>query len=102
MRRGTTPTFDITCDVDLTGFTIYVTLKQGAKEFTFTPSVEATETGCTLSITLTQEQTLALNEKVKTAMQVRAIDAAGLAIASNIMAVDVGMILREGVISYGA
>lgn len=102
MRRGTTPTFDINCDVDLTNFTIYVTLKQGQKEFTFTPSVEATQTGCTLSVTLTQEQTLEFNTKMAAAMQVRAVDASGLAIASNIMSVDIGAILREGVIDYGA
>ena len=100
MRRGTTPTFNIECDVDLTGYTIFVTLEQGNKEFTLTPECEATEDGCVLSVTLTQEQTLVFNDRGAASMQVRAIDQAGLAIASNIMPVDIGKILLDGVIAY--
>ena len=100
MRRGTTPTFNVTCDVNLTGYTIYLTLEQGTVELTLTPECEATETGCTLAVTLTQEQTLLFNDKMKASMQIRAIDAGGTAIASNIMTVDVGRILKEGVIDY--
>ena len=100
MRRGTTPTFNIECDVDLTGYTIFVTLEQGNKEFTLTPECEATEDGCVLSVTLTQEQTLVFDDRGAASMQVRAIDQAGLAIASNIMTVDIGKILLDGVIAY--
>ena len=101
MRRGTTPTFDITCDIDLTGYTIFVTIKQGSIQLDLTHTVESTETGCTLSVTLTQEQTLMFSDRPNAAMQIRAIDVSGLAVASNIMAIDVTNILREGVISYG-
>lgn len=100
MRRGTTPTFNIECDVDLAGYTIFVTLEQGNKELTLTPECEATEDGCVLSVTLTQEQTLVFDDRGAASMQVRAIDQAGLAIASNIMPVDIGKILLDGVIAY--
>ena len=53
-----------------------------------------------LSVTLTQEQTLVFDERGTASMQVRAIDQAGLAIASNIMTVDIGKILLDGVIEY--
>lgn len=100
MRRGTTPTFNIECDVDLTGYTIFVTLEQGNRELTLTPECETTEDGCVLSVTLTQEQTLVFDDRGTASMQVRAIDQAGLAIASNIMTVDIGKILLDGVIEY--
>ena len=101
MRRGTTPTFEVDCDIDLTGYTIYLTLKQGTTELTLTPEVEATQTGCKLTVTLTQEQTLGFSTARFTSMQVRAVNATGLAVASNIMQVDVGEILKNGVIVYG-
>lgn len=101
MRRGTTPTFEVDCDIDLTGFTIFLTIKQADEELTLTPSVTATQTGCTLAVTLTQEQTLGFKSRQPASMQIRAVNAAGLAVASNIMQVDVGMILRNGVIAYG-
>lgn len=100
MRRGTTPTFEVDCDVDLTGYTIYLTLEQGSNELTLTPECTASQTGCTLSVTLTQEQTLSFKDNGRAAMQIRAIDQAGLAVASNIMMVDVGKILKDGVIEY--
>lgn len=101
MKRGTTPTFNVVCDVDLSDYTIFLTLEQGNLELTLTPECESTQTGCTLSVTLTQEQTLAFNDRMRASMQIRAIDENGQAIASNIMSVDIGRILKEGVISYG-
>lgn len=100
MRRGTTPSFQIDCDVDLTGYTIYLTVKQGAVIYDLTPSVEATEKGCTLTATLSQDQTLSLEQGTGASMQVRAIDQSGLAVASNIMQIDVEAILKEGVITH--
>ncbi len=101
MRRGTTPTFTIDCpDIDLTNYTVYVTIKQGTHELTLTPECTATEDGCVLTVRLTQEQTLAFAASRDAEMQVRAVDAAGNAPASDIMHVDVNRILREGVITY--
>lgn len=102
MRRGTTPTFEVDCDVDLTGYTIFLTLEQGTNEITLTPDCEATQDGCKLFVTLTQEQTLSFRGDMKASMQIRAVDQSGLAIASNIMTVDIGRILLEGVIDYDA
>lgn len=100
MKRGTTPTFTVTCDEDLSDYKIDLTLKQGATELTITPECEATADGCVLSVTLTQEQTLMFSDRLKANMQIRAVNSAGNAIASNIMYVDVGKILKDGVITY--
>lgn len=100
MRRGTTPTFEIECDIDLTNQNVYVTIRQGSTELTVEPEVESTETGCVLYITLTQKQTLGFSAGIKAQMQVRAINANGTAVASNIMPIEVGKILLDGELSY--
>lgn len=101
MRRGTTPT--LTCQIigpDLTGTHIYVTLKQSGTEITVeNPECTATETGCTLVLTLTQEQTLQLHSG-RVEIQVRWIDSLGTAHATTVQTLDVAKILKEGVIDY--
>lgn len=101
MTRGTTPTFTIDCPgIDLTHYTVYVTIEQGMHELTLTPECTATQNGCTLTVRLTQEQTLSFSAGREADMQVRAVDAAGNAPASDVMHIDVRKILKEGVITY--
>ena len=95
MRRGTTPTITITTDINLSEYTVFVTLKQGNISKDFTPYVE----DYTLSVYLTQEDTLAFEGQKNVQIQVRAIDQSGNAIASNIMTTKVDEILKEGVIA---
>ena len=101
MRRGTTPT--ITCKItgaDLSGSNIYITIQQGGTEITIlNPTVETTEDGCIMVITLTQEQTLRLKKGVAD-IQIRWVDPNGTALATNVAQITVEKILRDGVIEY--
>lgn len=101
MRRGTTPT--LTCKIDgadLTNCHSFVTIRQGGYELDIeNPEVVATETGCTITIILTQEQTLKLKAGI-IEIQIRWITSDGTALATNIETVEVHKILKQGVISY--
>lgn len=101
MRRGTTPT--ITCKLDgadLSEATVYVTLQQGGTEIEIkNPEVETTETGCKLTIILTQEQTLKLKAGTVD-IQLRWINSDGSALATDVAQIEVYKILKQGVISY--
>ena len=98
MRRGTTPTITYNVDVDLTSAVeLYVTLKQGGIVMV-EKEIEDTEiTDKTITITLTQEETLKLDPG-QVLMQIRAKMPEGTALASNIMTGDVEAILKNGVI----
>lgn len=103
MRRGTTPTISLAVQgCDLTGCTIYATLKQGTTIITKTGNdltvLPATDhTGVTFD--LTQTDTLKLKPG-KAAVQIRWIDSNGIALATDISEIDVTPILLEGEISY--
>ena len=101
MRRGTTPT--IYCFVkgaDLTGKTIYATIKQDDIEIILKdPACERTETGCTVSFRLTQEQTLSLPIG-RAEIQLRWINSQGRAAATCIKTFSIDSILQEGEIEY--
>lgn len=99
MYRGTTPTNTFrTGDIDLsTADVVYITYKQRGKVV-----VEKTKTDCTfgensVSVTLTQEDTLKFTEN-DVLIQIRARFAGGRAIASNIIETPAMAILKEGVI----
>lgn len=101
MRRGTTPT--LTCKIegaDLTDCHSYVTIRQGGYELDIeNPEVVSTETGCTVTIKLTQEQTLKMKAGI-VEVQFRWIAADGTALATDIQTVEVHKILKQGVIEY--
>lgn len=103
MRRGTTPTITITVTgEDFAGATMYVTLEQGDVELTKTGTdvvVTATQTGSTVEIFLSQEETLMFT-KGTAKIQIRWIDQGGIAQASPIKNITVDAILLEGVITY--
>lgn len=102
MRRGTTPTLQITVTglTDIEVQNLYLTLRQGQT------TIEKTESGVTIdgeviSANLTQEETLSLVAKVDVALQLRVLSTNNTAYASNIVTVPVEAILKEGVIPDG-
>ena len=104
MRRGTTPTLELTLTgVDaIASDTLYVTLKQSQREITKTNndlSIEAGETESVINLYLSQQETLSLR-KGTCEIQVRGINALGDAWASDIAAINIKEILRDGVITY--
>lgn len=103
MRRGTTPTITITVTgEDFAGATMYVTLEQGNYELTKTGAdvvVTPTQTGSTVVIFLSQEETLGFI-KGTAKIQIRWINSSGVAQASPIKNIEVDPILLEGVIEY--
>lgn len=100
MRRGTTPTITLTVDADLTGHAVEVTFRRPFMEpLTITNDqlhMEVADDVTTITLTLTQQQTLAMHGPVE--VQVRAARD-NVAIATDIGTIDVGRILREGVIN---
>lgn len=102
MRRGTTPTLQITVTglTDIEVQNLYLTLRQGQT------TIEKTESGVTIdgeviSATLTQDETLSFVAKVDVALQLRVLSTNNTAYASNIVTVPVEAILKEGVIPDG-
>lgn len=104
MRQGTTPTYTLTvAGHDLTAQTVYVTIQgKFGRALTLTGerlTVTADTDGSTIAFRLTQKETFALH--IGTAeVQVRFIDAQGVALATNIATVDVAPVLLPDVIEY--
>lgn len=102
--RGTTPSITLqVTGVDLsfqdTWPVVVVTLKNGGTEIDFQRDllvIEHTDTGCSVTFVLTQVQTLAFDYMKKVSVQLRAKDAAGRAIASQIVRADVAEIIKDG------
>jgi hypothetical protein len=96
MRRGTTPTITITTDIDLTeASNFYLTFKQGDR-IAFEKTIEdVTITGDTVSVWLTQKETLALLDDRIVIFQIRAT-LGDQKVASNIMSTNVDAILKGG------
>ena len=99
MRRGTTPTNTFTSDLDLSeAEVVYITYEQdGATiieknrdDITF--DTEAS----TMSVMLTQAETLALSSNTNVSVQVRARFSDGKAVGSNIVIAPVSRILKDG------
>ncbi len=101
MIRGTTPTLEFTMPFDTSLIAeLYITIAQNGATV-----LEKTLSDCncndtSVSLTLTQEDTLRLEQKpyLDSKMQIRVRTIAGEALASNIMNVCVGRILKDGVI----
>lgn len=103
MRRGTTPTYIQTIDgYNLTDKTVYVTIKDKWSMLTLTNDVQSIvydDGASVVAFRLTQEQTLSFREG-KAEVQVRFIDAEGIAKATDIKLITVERILKPGVITY--
>ena len=98
MKRGTTPTLTLTVDADIVGWTVYASFRTNGKVFTFENDrlqMTAEDDVTTIMLTLTQEETLEMHGSAE--VQIRAIKD-GTAIATDIQRVDVGRILKDGVI----
>lgn len=103
MRQGTTPTYTLTIPGhDLTDQTVYVTISGRGERITKTGddlTVSYSDNASTIAFRLTQEETLGL--RLGTAqVQVRFINAAGIALATEIGSMIVEPILKHGVITY--
>lgn len=98
MKRGTTPTLTLTVDADIVDWTVYASFRTNGKVYTFANDrlqMTSEDDVTTILLTLTQEETLAMHGSAE--VQIRAIKD-GMAIATDIAKVDVGRILKEGVI----
>ena len=99
MRRGTTPLITLTVPMDLRGWSVYITLKNGVKQLTFENdmvSVDYADGISTLRFVLTQEQTLSFKVG-ECEIQLRAAKD-GSAVASSIGTVKIERIIMDGVI----
>ena len=97
--RGTTPTHVFNTDVDLSDCEeIYVTYAQKGTVIINKYIDDLELTSETVAVTLTQTDTLKLDTVYNVEIQIRALFDDGTAIASNIIAVDVKRILKDGVI----
>lgn len=101
MIRGTTPTLEFTLPFDTSLIAeMYVTIAQGEKTVLEKTLSDCSCSGTSVSLTLTQEDTLRLQQqpRLQGEIQIRVRTTSGEALASDIMSVYVGRILKEGVI----
>nr|DAM35825.1 MAG TPA: hypothetical protein [Caudoviricetes sp.] len=96
--RGTTPTlkFKLPFGANLLK-TILITISQKGYSLINKENADITSTDDTLTVTLTQDETLTLMPG-EIAVQIRAVTTGGKAIASTIMTADVAEILKGGVL----
>ena len=103
MIRGTTPDYILTlAGVDLTGQTVYVTIRQGYTVLTKTNdelSIVTDAEGSTIAFSLSQQDTLGLSEGAAE-IQVKFIDSTGDVQATEIASISVDKALLERVIEY--
>lgn len=96
MRRGTTPTLTISTDIDLTeASNFYLTFKQGDRVIFEKTLDDVTITEDSVSVWLSQAETLALKDGKMVSFQIRAT-LGDQKVASNIMTSPVGEILKGG------
>ena len=99
MRRGTTPTHNITTELDLTDAeVIFLTYKQNKKKVLDLDKSRMTITSESISVELTQEETLMFNDQLDATAQIRARFSDERAVASNVMIIPINEILKDGVI----
>ena len=102
MIRGTTPDYILTVDADLSDKTVYVTISQLRTRLTLTGddlSIATDESGSTIAIRLTQQQTLGLAVG-KAEVQCKFIDENGIVRATDIQPIIVDRALLERVVEY--
>ena len=99
MRRGTTPTLQITISglEDIQISKLYLTLKQDGIIIEKTEK-DVTTDGNVLSAELTQEDTLAFTANKNVLLQARILSESDTAYATNILSIPAGAILKDGVI----
>lgn len=99
MIRGTTPTLEFVIPFDTSMLACaHVTLSQNGRIVIDKALDECSCEESKLTVKLTQEETLKLECDCITEIQIRARTTDGEAMASNIMRVNTGRILKDGVI----
>ena len=97
MRRGTTPIHTFIPDIDLTGMEVlFITYVQDGKTVLEKTIEDTTYDGEKITVSFTQEDTLAFHTAKRVEIQIRARFPDGSAVASNILNVPVERILKEG------
>ena len=100
ITRGTTPTITFSLPYDTKLFkVIWVTFSQNDKEVFTVETENLSLIGKEVKLTVTQEQTLLLDNDKNVDIQLRVLTQKDNAITSNIIKTSVGRILKEGVIS---
>lgn len=100
MIRGTTPTVSISVDENLEGWEVYVTFQHANGNITKTGDGLAIQCGdvSVVSVPLSQEDTLAFPEGHTVKVQMRAVNAEGTAIATEVGRFRADEVLLESVI----
>lgn len=99
MIRGTTPTLEFAIPFDTSLISeAFVTLAQNGAVVVDKPLKECNCSGNKLTVRLTQEETLKLQENDMTEVQLRARTVNGEAVASQIFRDSTERILKDGVI----
>lgn len=97
--RGTTPKIVFTLPFPASSLrSVYIAFSQGRAETLIKHGDQIAAEGNTLTVQLTQEETLKFFDRLSVAIQIRAIDNTGNAIASKIITAGVAKILQNGVI----
>lgn len=102
MRRGTTPTHIFSTGVDLTQASVlWLTYQQGTLKLTkqLSDITIDPQNNKKFSVTLTQADTLQFATDRPVQIQLRVLMANGTACASDVITLDIGRILKDGVIS---
>ena len=95
IRRGTTPTHIFNVNVDLTqAVALYITYRQNGRIIVEKTLEDCTITATTVTVKLTQNETLKFITTSAVEVQIRAKFSNETAIASNIMETDAGRILK--------
>ena len=97
MIRGTTPTLEFVLPFDVgLAEKVYIVLSQCGNIVIEKTLDDCIADGRTLTLKLSQIDTLKLQERIKTQIQVRAKTNDGTALASDIISVDTYGILKDG------
>ncbi|MDO4620051.1 MAG: hypothetical protein Q4B09_05445 [Lachnospiraceae bacterium] len=102
MRRGSTPVQVFNVGINLTDATVFVTYKQHGKVIVEKTGREITVTPGTITVPLTQEETLEFQAGPShpAEVQIRYVKENGAADSSCIIPLRIEKILKEGVIKY--
>lgn len=100
ITRGTTPTNTFRTSTSLVGAKVYVTYQQAGETVFEKTNEDMSITDDTVVVTLSQEDTLALDASKMVEIQIRYVNSDGVADASNIITTSTKRILKDGEISY--
>lgn len=101
LYRGTTPTHSFTLPDELNGVelaALYITYRQDGNAVLEKALSDVSVESGVVTVHLTQEDTLSFRADSVVQIQIRLRTAAGNAMASDVIRVDVGRVLKDGVI----